>query len=218
MKKNLRSALALAALCCLGNYALAASFDCRQARTTKEKMICADAQLSALDEQLDASYKDALKRSGALKTVRQLQRSWLKNGDVANCASAACLTQAITARIQLLDSVATAQTPTARWNGSYVRFFNGARDSDAADLTLLGLHGNKVYAAGNAIWQGPNAAQGQVHTGEIDGVGQIKTGKVVFDLEDCSATLALTPAGLTVEDASGCGGMNVTFIGDYRKQ
>lgn len=214
MKKNLRSALALAALCCLGNYALAASFDCRQARTTKEKMICADAQLSALDEQLDASYKDALKRSGALKTVRQLQRSWLKNGDVANCASAACLTQAITARIQLLDSVATAQTPTARWNGSYVRFFNGARDSDAADLTLLGLHGNKVYAAGNAIWQGSNT----VHTGEIDGVGQIKTGKVVFDLEDCSATLALTPAGLTVEDASGCGGMNVTFIGDYRKQ
>lgn len=218
MKKYLRPAVLWTALFCIGGLAQAASFDCAVARSAKEKMICADPQLSALDEQLDASYKDALARSGAKPTIRQWQRDWLKNGEVSRCTAAACLTQAMNTRIQMLDAVASSATPAARWHGSYVRFANGVRDSHSADITLIGLHGNKVVASGSAVWLGPNAAQGQVHTGEIEGVGQIKAGKAIFDLDGCTATIALTATGLVVQDESGCGGLNVTFIGDYRKK
>ena len=218
MQKYLRPAVLWTALCCLGGLAQAASFDCALARSAKEKMICADPQLSALDEQLSASYKDAVERSSAKTTLRQWQRDWLKNGEVSSCTTAACLTQAMNTRIQLLDAVASSAAPAARWHGSYVRFVNGARDSDSADITLIGLHGNKVLASGQAIWLGPNAAQGQVHTGGIDGVGHIKAGKAVFDLDGCTATIALAGAGVVVEEESGCGGLNVTFIGNYRKK
>lgn len=44
--------------------ALAASFDCSQARNWTEKAICSDKQLSDLDELLLASYKKAVARSG----------------------------------------------------------------------------------------------------------------------------------------------------------
>ena len=218
MKKLLRSTVLLSALLCIGGLTHSASFDCGKARSAKEKMICADPQLSALDEQLAASYKDALERSGSPKPIRQWQRDWLKHGDVSDCTTPACLTQAVTTRIQMLDAVAGKQAPAARWHGTYERFFNGVRDTDPAGITLIGLNGNKVFAVGNAIWVGPNAAQGQVNTGLIEGIGQIKAGKAVFDLDGCSASIALTPTGLTVQEESGCGGLNVTFNGDYRKQ
>lgn len=218
MKKYLRPAVLSAVVLCLGGLAQAASFDCALARSAKEKMICANPQLSVLDEQLAASYKEALERSGAKSIVRQWQRDWLKSSEVAGCTTAACLAQAMNTRIQLLDAVASSQTPAGRWHGSYARFANGVRDSDSADLTLIGLHGNKVFATGQALWVGPNAAQGQVHTGEIEGAGHIKAGKATFDLDGCTATLALTATGLVVQEESGCGGLNVTFIGDYRKK
>ncbi len=43
--------------------AQAASFDCGKAKTRVEKLICANAELSKLDEQLSREYKAALERS-----------------------------------------------------------------------------------------------------------------------------------------------------------
>ena len=41
----------------------AASFDCKKARTSVEKHICSDANLSVLDEELAKVYKKVLKLS-----------------------------------------------------------------------------------------------------------------------------------------------------------
>ena len=40
----------------------------------------------------------------------------------------------------------------------------------------------------------------------------------MVDLHGGAATLALKDKGIEVEDESGCGGLNVTFNGTYRKK
>ena len=41
---------------------MAASFDCAKAVTNIEKMICSDAELSKLDEELSKAYSEVLKK------------------------------------------------------------------------------------------------------------------------------------------------------------
>ena len=89
---------------------------------------------------------------------------------------------------------------------------------DPASITLIGLNGNRILASGNALWEGPNAANGQVHTGEIDGIGSLRGTQAVFELDGCSATLVLEAQGLAVLEESGCGGLNVSFVGRYRRE
>lgn len=214
--------VAVSALALLGLFAAsaaqAASFDCNKAKTPLEKTICSDMKLSALDDELNATYKAVAEQSGNKEAIRRWQREWLKSYEVTSCKDAACWQTQFSERIAALKNVAGSQDPAARWHGHYVRYTNGRKDIDPASLTLIGLSGNRVFASGNALWEGPNAANGQVHTGEINGIGQLKGGKAVFDLDGCSATLALKTQGLVVENESGCGGMNVSFIGDYRKE
>lgn len=201
-----------------GSAAQAASFDCNKARTPMEKAICSDMKLSALDDELNAAYKAALERSGSKEAIRRWQRDWLKSYAVTRCKDAACWQVQFSERIAALKNVAGSQEPAARWSGHYVRYTNGRKEIDPASITLIGLSGNRVFASGNALWEGPNAANGQVHTGEIEGIGHLKGGKAVFDLDGCSATLALEAQGLTVLEESGCGGMNVSFVGNYRRE
>ena len=75
-----------------------------------------------------------------------------------------------------------------------------------------------IYVAGDALWLGPNAADGQVNAGEMIGLGELKSGRAVFDLEGCTAPMALKDAGVKVEEESGCGGMNVSFAGEYNRK
>lgn len=60
--------------------AIAASFDCTQAKSNMEKAICNDSSLSELDEKLGSEYKTArLKLSPpADKAFVASQRSWLR--------------------------------------------------------------------------------------------------------------------------------------------
>jgi uncharacterized protein len=58
----------------------AASFDCTKARSSMEKLICSDAELSALDENLTINYtaaKDKLSPNAA-KVFTTGQLSWLR--------------------------------------------------------------------------------------------------------------------------------------------
>lgn len=55
-----------------------ASFDCSKSRTFQEKAICADPQLSELDEKLDAAYKQALKISRHPEDLKKGQKEWIK--------------------------------------------------------------------------------------------------------------------------------------------
>jgi uncharacterized protein len=61
--------------------ALAASFDCAQARSHFERTVCADERLSRLDEELDQAYRAALERQSQAEAVAELkdrQREWLR--------------------------------------------------------------------------------------------------------------------------------------------
>lgn len=84
--------------------AAAASFDCAKAQSRVEKAICADAELSALDEHMGRYY------AAARTTLREAadclpadQRQWLRvrNG----CADAACLKKTYLERLAELDAL-----------------------------------------------------------------------------------------------------------------
>ena len=88
--------LALLAVACLAwpQGAAAASFDCEGAKTPNEISICADATLSALDEQMALAYGYARKRSTPAleRKLVSNQRAWLAKlagcGGVVDCLAA----------------------------------------------------------------------------------------------------------------------------------
>jgi len=100
----MKSAAALALFLLLGT-AHAASFPCDKAGSAVEKAICADADVSALDEHLGQYYAAA---RSALKTAASClasdQRNWLRTQRDA-CKDAACLRQAYLQRLAELDPI-----------------------------------------------------------------------------------------------------------------
>jgi uncharacterized protein YecT (DUF1311 family) len=82
---------------------LAASFDCKKASSDVEKMICSDAQVSALDSKLQLTYKTALMATDAYgrKALAKEQRNWIKYTR-GICQDTACLRQVYTDRIAVL--------------------------------------------------------------------------------------------------------------------
>ncbi len=77
----------------------AASFDCTKATTKIERMICGDAELSKLDEELNAAYKSAA-QDNSQGTARREQKEWLKRRN--SCEDVTCLRDAYQARIAQL--------------------------------------------------------------------------------------------------------------------
>jgi len=93
-------------LCVMGVFTLAlpaqaASFDCAKAKLKVEKLICADAELSKLDEELNAAYQAALLKAKQTKSIRQAQKRWLKERD--GCADAACVARAYEERLRAMS-------------------------------------------------------------------------------------------------------------------
>ncbi|MBB6092291.1 uncharacterized protein YecT (DUF1311 family) [Povalibacter uvarum] len=95
-------------LCLLGCISVqAASFDCTQARSRTEKLICGDTELSDLDARLGEAYtvsKQGLAPAEVERLTRE-QLQWLR--DVRNrCTDAACLKEKYKTRIDELDPLA----------------------------------------------------------------------------------------------------------------
>lgn len=85
--------VALLAGLCAAPLAWGASFDCKQARTRVETMVCADHALSVADERLAKTYRNALAVAPDPAALRQVQRNWiLTQRDL--CADPECLLQA----------------------------------------------------------------------------------------------------------------------------
>lgn len=77
--------------------ASAASFSCTNAASLSEKRVCANAELSALDEDLARTYKEVLRLSPAQEDTKEQQRDWIKN--LRNvCKDDACLSRAYIGR------------------------------------------------------------------------------------------------------------------------
>lgn len=79
----------------------AASFDCLKASTNIEKLICSNARLSKLDENLSVAYKMSLERDNLKHNVAASQKQWLKN--IRNvCTDVSCATFSYKIRIREL--------------------------------------------------------------------------------------------------------------------
>ena len=79
----------------------AASFDCNRATTEIEKMVCADEDLSNLDDQLGDTYAEALSFEANVKQLKKQQRDWLKKRN--RCRERACLIKEYKSRIEELS-------------------------------------------------------------------------------------------------------------------
>lgn len=86
---GLAAIAALAALLALPGHAQAASFACAKAATPVEKLICADAQLSSLDDKLAVAYKKAIEAIPDKEALQRGQQAWLQSRDA--CKDATCV-------------------------------------------------------------------------------------------------------------------------------
>ncbi len=84
----------------------APGFDCNQAYTTAEHLICADPALALADHELGLWYRAVQKKPTRPATLRQEQRRWLREVRDA-CLNADCLRQAYAVRTRELRALNT---------------------------------------------------------------------------------------------------------------
>lgn len=104
----------------------AASFDCSKAKARLDRLICANAGLSRLDEDLSVEYRKALTRARDAAQLRSEQRSWLKSRN--SCQDAACLEQAYHSRIASLRPSADSTPAPAPQKPASARPYQGEGD------------------------------------------------------------------------------------------
>ena len=211
----------------------AASFDCSKASKSIDKMVCADDQLSKLDDELNTVYKHALLVGASKEEIKQQQLMWLKNIRYT-CKDAECLKVKYNERILALknpvvDAVSASHSNDKRTSedkpilitrdvsGTYVR----ETENESAELEIRLLQSGKVRVTGISFYgtkqeYGPN-------TGELDFVSTINNGHILHSEKKgkdlfYKLELIFKKKGLIVkeEGLSKNFGLNVTFAGDYR--
>lgn len=105
--------------------------------------------------------------------------------------------------------------------GEYKRYLNGKPDRNQAAIKLNDLQGGRVHVEGNAVWVG-DINSGDVNSGELDGTFPLNGNMIRYSEDDasggCRLTIALSDNALRVSDDNMlCGGLNVTFNGEYLK-
>ncbi|EBP3905968.1 TPA: lysozyme inhibitor LprI family protein [Salmonella enterica] len=93
--------LLLSLTICSTSYA--ASFDCKQAKSSTEKMICSNYKLNRLDDFLDKNYKIAMNSvmpDNVKSKIKQSQVEWLGKRDT--CGDAKCVQDMYSKRIDYL--------------------------------------------------------------------------------------------------------------------
>lgn len=91
------------------------------------------------------------------------------------------------------------------------------RWSDGSNHVVFSLKGGRMFADGDGVWAGGNAAAYGPNTGEFHGpVVATRTGLKVVD-DTCEVTARRRGPFLIFNDDSQCGGMNVRFTDLYTK-
>lgn len=214
--RSLLLASGLAVAACQG---FAAGFDCAKATSWAEKTICADPKLSKLDDRLAEDYRAAMGKTADAAALRASQRSWLNDRRSA-CKTRTCLTTVYRDRLRQLEQIAKGGQSDTKIAGSYTRWFQGEPDSNAAEITLRPLGGGAIFATGNATWNN-EASGGTARTGQFEGTVAIDGNQIAYSdgqPQGCRMTITVAESTLTVSDDNGhCGGLNVSFDGQYRK-
>lgn len=117
----------------------AANFDCRKATTHVEKIICGDAELSRLDEELGVAYKAALRDVKHADAIKLSQKQWLKQRN--SCTVAGCVKGAYEKQLSLL-------------NLPFVTVPAGTLITGRVDHTATLLSNGKVLIAGGCCDEG----------------------------------------------------------------
>lgn len=182
------------------------SFACTGATTNVERMICADAELGALDRGIAIFYASGRRNPRPGRAVRE-QREWLTTRD--GCDTSACVRRAMMERLWDLSEAAGPDLPAYR-------------DEDAdAELVVADL-GAGWYAFGAVgYWHGPT-----INSAAAAGAFRLQGGRgeiAAVSEDECAFTLTRLPRDrwrLTARPARedmACGGMNATVEGVYRR-
>jgi len=135
----------------------AASFDCGKATTKVEKMICADAELSKLDEEITRKYSQAKKDLQNASWFAEQQRLWLQHRDT--CQDRGCLESSYRQRLDGIGwYVAISKDPeeTVRRKNQVYSYELEVNNDDK-----VCRHMGKVY---NAYFRQPWAVHGSEST------------------------------------------------------
>lgn len=200
---TLRHALALTALV-FTSVVHASSFDCASAGSKTEKAICADADLSRLDEQLAERWRATLASVPDPKALKTDQRQWLRNrngcGDLT-----ACLRRQYLMRLAELEHA----TQPFNWDATWQLIPPGT--STSATATTQRRDATHIIVS-------IEAAEGG-NSGDLEGVATLKDGKAIYSEDEC--TLLLTPINgvldISQTDAGGycSAGMGVYYTGRF---
>jgi uncharacterized protein len=199
--------------------ARAASFDCAKATTTVENLLCKNAALSDLDDDLAATYRQAASFSSPGDAEpKQSQRAWLKRRNACNDAD--CVAAAYQARIAELEDAIGQDLNAEAIAGTYVRRdANISGELAPAEISIEALPDTRVAIKGEALWIA-DAADGNVNTGSLEGEYELRGGTVEYGDGDeewsCALTLRFARDSIDVyEPRPTCGGNHVSFGGHY---
>lgn len=96
---------------------------------------------------------------------------------------------------------------------AYAGHYTGV--SGDADLDISVLAGNRLGIKGLATGRGPGE---MVNTGDLDGEATLIGQTANYKKDDCELKLVFGTGNLIAEDNLKCGGLNVTFSGEYKKR
>lgn len=86
------------------------SFDCSKARSRIDKLVCANAELAALDRRVAELFELAMSQAPDAGDIKRAQRRWLR--DRNDCQDAACMRSQYEQRIRALETY-TGRLPAA---------------------------------------------------------------------------------------------------------
>jgi uncharacterized protein len=192
------------------NMTHAVSFDCNKAKTFVEENICSDPELSKLDDDLANIYSANLKKSVYPKILKKQQLKWLSIRN--KCHTRPCLKSAYQQQTEVLKTKNRGHEVEINPVGKYER-----KDTASIDITTL-PNGN-FHVSGDAVLA-INIEMGDVRIGTLEGEFPLE-GKVLYYSkldDDCKLKITFLNSGLKVsEDNNQCGGLGVSFDGEYTR-
>jgi uncharacterized protein len=196
--------------------ALAASFDCSQARTPVERAICADPSLSAQDEQLAMLFQRA-KQHGEPAQVISWQKTWLK--DRRNtCKDLACLKLHYQLQLRLLSPIANAVGQGMPWTGRYIA--HASPNGETYSRIRLYIRQSSAAEAEFDFVGTNTTPAGEVLTNGMHGKVKLYGNRGRFDQEGCELLFYRHQSGeVSIDQSRGCNllGAYIAIGHDYRR-